>query len=109
MQADIRRGVNEGLAAGAEFVLRLTEEIVERLLSVFERTRAAFDQTREVGWHQRLAHLQRTGLAGFFAQILCASVGQVDDIAVMQCARSFVGAEYDDFHPMRSFLFGPTQ
>src|SRR3984893_3207855 len=35
--------VDEGLAAGAEFVLGLAEKMVECLLRVFERTRAALD------------------------------------------------------------------
>ena len=94
--------MHEGLAAGAEFVLGLTEKIVECLLRVFERTRAALDQTRQFGWHQCLGHLQRIGLVGPLTKVFGASIGQIDNIAVMPCAGSLIGAEYDDFHWMQS-------
>jgi hypothetical protein len=94
--------VHKGLAAGPEFVLGLAEKIVECLLRVFERARTALDQTREIGWHQRLSHLQRTGLTLPLAKVFGAGIGQVGDIAVMQCTGSLIGAEYDDFHWMQS-------
>jgi len=43
MKAHICGRVHEGLAAGAKFVLGLAEKMVECLLRVFERTRAALD------------------------------------------------------------------
>src|SRR6266481_2453313 len=102
MKAHICCRVNKRLAAWAVFVLGLSKQMIQRLLSVFERARAAFDQTGEIRRHQRLGHLQRTGLTLPLAKIFGASVGQIYDIAVMQCAGSLIGAEYDDFHWMRS-------
>ncbi|TMJ56632.1 MAG: hypothetical protein E6G90_05320 [Alphaproteobacteria bacterium] len=102
MQADSPYRVHERLAAGPEFVLSLAEKIVECLLRVFERTRAALDQTGEIRGHQRLGHLQRTGLTLPFAKVFGASIGQIYDVTVMQCAGSLIRTEYDDFHWMQS-------
>ena len=102
VQADSPYRVHERLAAGPEFVLSLAEKIVECLLRVFERTRAALDQTGEIRGHQRLGHLQRTGLTLPFAKVFGASIGQIYDVTVMQCAGSLIRTEYDDFHWMQS-------
>ena len=104
MKARICYRVNQGLAVRAVLVLSLCEQMIQRLLRVFQRTRAAFDQTREIRGHQRLGHLQRTGLALPLAKVFGASIRQVDHIAVMQGAGSLIGAEYDDFHWTQSLL-----
>src|SRR5271163_1578705 len=105
VQPHIRGRVNERFAPWPEFIPRLSEEVVECFLRVFERARAALDQPREVGRQQHLGHFQWAGLACTLEQIFGARVRKVDDTAVMQRAGSLIGAKYDNFHRALSFGF----
>ena len=101
MEAYIRGSMYKRLASCTQFIMGPSEEVIERLLRVFEGARAAFDQARQIGRHQRLGHFQRAGLIGALPQVFGAGMVEIDDIAVAQCTGAPAGAEYDDFHWMR--------
>jgi hypothetical protein len=98
MYAHFRCRVNNLLTRRPNFVLRLAEQIFERLLRGVERARAAFNKTCEIRRHQNVRHLQRAGLVCSLPEVFGARIGQVDDTCVTQSAGSLVWAEYDDFH-----------
>ncbi len=98
LQHRIGERAHDALAIRTQLVLRLAEQMIERLLRGVDRALAAFDQPREIRRRDPLGHFERVGLVLLLAQKFCNSVREVDDVAVVQHAGSLRGTEDDDFH-----------
>src|SRR6185312_406174 len=103
VQFYLRHRAHDALALGAELVLRLAEEMIERLLRRLERARPALDEARQIRGRERFGHFVRARLAQLLAQIFGRRVAEIDDLAVMEDAGPPLGTENDDLHALSPF------
>src|SRR5438105_3009504 len=81
-------------------VLRLFEQVIERLLRILQSARSGFDQPREIGGNDRLGQRHRTRLVEPFGGVFGEGAANIDDHAVAQYADATVRPENDDLHRM---------
>jgi hypothetical protein len=91
-------GVNEGGAARVLLVVRVAEQVIERLGGIVEGTRPGLDQAGEVGGNQRLGQFDRVRLAVLLGGVFSEGAAEVDDRAVPQHAGALVRTVDDDLH-----------
>jgi hypothetical protein len=91
-------GADHGRAARIALVLRLAEQIVERLRGIVEGTRPGLDQPRQIRRNERLGEPDRMRLAILLMGVFGEGVGQVDDRVVAQRPGAPFRTIDDNFH-----------
>ena len=98
MQTHLGGFMDHGFTVRAEYIVGITEQMLECGIGPVKRTPAAFDEQCQITWHQCCRERYRVSLVLAFLQEFCVCERQVDDQVPAQSANTPFRAEHDYLH-----------
>jgi hypothetical protein len=98
MKAHLRGLVHQGFAIWTETIVRVAEQMIECRFGMLKGAGAAFDEHRQIAWHQSRRQLRRLPFVLALPEELRVSESQVGDQFPAQSANSLVWTEHDNLH-----------